>query len=136
MTDRKPLPSKAMTRVEITAVDPTILDRVSEEDVRQWMLAKLLQIRAAGVLARSFDLKTWFWDYRLNPEMSADFGLHGTGNCADGPTVAQAVAELRVKVASDPAAKAQKARSKSRELLKRAEELERQAEALKQPLTL
>lgn len=125
-----------MTKIEITAVDPTVLERVSEEDVRQWMLAKLLQIRAAGVLAQSFDLKIWFWDYRSSPEMSADFTLHGTGNCSDGPTVAQAVAELRVKVASDPAAKAQKARRKSRELLKRAEELEKQADALKQPLAL
>ena len=131
------MPSEPMTRIDPATVDPTVLDRVSEDDVRQWMLAKLLQIRAAGVLANSFDLRCWFWDHRRNEfEMSADFNLHGTGNCTEGPTVAHAVAELRVKVASDPAAKAQKARSKSRELLKRAEELEKQADALKQPLHL
>lgn len=108
----------------LETVDLTILERISEDDVTAWLVARLHQLRESGVEMSSMDLECWFRNFHGKSSYVTRFGGHGANQCAGQPTVKEMVKELRKKQLDDPAGKAREKRDKARRLIKEAERLE------------
>jgi len=116
---------------EISGLDMTILDRITEAEITEWMCARMHAAREAGTPIGSMDCEVWHRDYR-RPEAYYDtkFGGHAVGKCASGQTSAEMIAELKEKVANNPRERAREKRDEARRAMAEAEKLEALADSL------
>lgn len=110
--------------VKIAAIDPTILERISEHEVGMWLVARLAQLRGtvrANNIQLEADHRTWakeeYYDF--------NWSLHGVGEIAmTHKSTESAARDLRERIMGNPTDKAAQKRAEARRALAEAEELE------------
>ncbi len=103
---------------------PSILDRISEREVCNWMLAKLEQIRATKLPdCHNLCITAFWYDHMSAPE--TNWGMHASGECVTSePNFDIALAKLHNEVLVEPEKKALEKKRQAAELLREAASLE------------
>lgn len=113
------------TYVKIETVDESILSRISEADVANWMAAKHNEIRQGIPQASGIELESNFRKYRDEQYFDVSWSMHALDKCAlNHNSIASACREIRQELLNNPRQRAAEARAKANALLKEAEELE------------
>lgn len=115
---------------EISVLDMTILDRITEAEINEWMCAKMHAAREAGTPIGSMDCEVWHRRYRDQEYYDTKFDGHALGKCAHGKTSGEMLAELKEKVANNPRERAREKRDEARRAMAEAEKLEALADSL------
>ncbi len=106
-------------------IDMTILDRISEADVEQWMTARLLRLRAEGRLHRYMTLSVWYWECDTPPQYETSWTVFGCGKHGSGPTIEFADAAVTNHLLHKARIDANKARREAARLLEQADALDK-----------
>ncbi len=106
-----------------TGVMPSILDRISEREVCNWMIAKMEQLRAGSIPGLHYiDLSV----HENGREPYCSWGAQGCGECAvSHKTLDEAAKQLRDDIMDSPASKASAKRRAAKSLMEEAEQLEK-----------
>lgn len=104
----------------------SVLDRVTEADVKMWLAAQLKRIRqerpALGLTVIELGIRAY--DY-LPENYLMDFSGHAGGECDTGCAGLEQLVESLSSKIGDAATRAAAARRKAADLVREAEELER-----------
>lgn len=118
--------------VEPQDVDLLILDRITEDDVAKWLIARLCKMRAGGVPVSHIDLQVWYRNYGtsfaspVNEHFDYTFNGHALDSCVlTMGSTARVEEELRNLVNGDAQGRANRKRLEAKRLLAEAEELEK-----------
>lgn len=107
-----------MSKSKIDDADLSILQRISEDDVEKWLLAKMRQYRQAGLPVDSMTANVMEFQSRGEPRVCRDFSVQTSMECASRPSAdAAAVALLKAERAAGSRGK----RERAEQLLKEAE---------------
>lgn len=113
----------ASTPETAPTTDISILDRISEQDIHEWLKARFRQIKETQLESiTSFNLTVHNFGYG-NTEVWS--GMHAAGECVTTEAdTAAAATELRAKLMGNPESKALQKRREAESLLKEAQQLE------------
>lgn len=114
----------------IEAIDITILERISEEEIAAWMAAKAHTLQSPGLPLESLDIDLWHREGYSKSGYDTGFKIYAGGKHGRGATIAEAVREVREKLADNPASRAAEKRRQARAAIKEAEKLEKLAASL------
>lgn len=118
--------------ITVSQIDHAILERISEDEIGMWLVARLHNIRAAGLLANNLTVDTDDRSHFRSPEpyLNVSFTMHGAGKVAmTHRTIDSAITELREQIMDNPKARAAKMRAEARRALEQADEIEAAAAA-------
>ena len=108
----------------IESFDTIILDQISEEQIGQWMAAKLCIMRKTLPVS-CVSITANFRDYRNDPYYDVSWGAHAADKCTGTqPDSKSCMDVLKQELLDNPKKRAELARWKAKELLKKAAELE------------
>lgn len=109
---------------QIDKIDPSILDRVSEEDVTAWVAAKLQSLKPA-IPASCLSVTMHDFSSIRGERFSLSWSLHAADKCSGtSPDVATAFRTVRQELLNRPKERAADIRAKANSLLKEAAQLE------------
>lgn len=101
--------------------DISILDRLTEAEVRQWMVAKLAQLQTRAFPAHVLEVTSWFRDYKDDSHFDIGWNIHAAGECAMADTLDHCVSAIKEQLSGDPESKAAEKRREAKRLLAEAE---------------
>lgn len=108
----------------IESFDTIILDQISEEQIAQWMAAKLCIMRKTLPVS-CVSITANFRDYRKDEHYDVSWGAHAADKCTGTqPDTQKCMEHLKQELLDNPRQRASTARSTARMLMKEAEELE------------
>lgn len=109
----------------IENIDPSILDRISEDDVTMWIAARLQQVREKFPQASSLGVTLHRFNFCRDDRISADWSMHAADKCSGtSPTIAAALKTVRDELMNHPERRAAEARRKAKDLLEEAAQLD------------
>lgn len=112
-------------------MNTNILERISETEIIEWMIARFNQMKADGLPGLHYLDISIHTNGTIRPEPYQSIGAQGSGECViSHATTVEAHAELRKLVLGDPASKAREKKRQAKELLEEAESLEAIAKTL------
>jgi hypothetical protein len=99
--------------------------QITEQQVCEWMSARLLAFRAAGLPVHAMSLNAILYFPERETAPQTNWNLHACGECVGSEPSSQAAFDLlRETLNGDPKSKAREKRQNAEWLLKEAEELE------------
>ncbi len=118
------------TEIKPYQLNPSILERISEQDVQNWLAAKLHQLHAEFSPLVTLEISARHCEYATEKYYDLSVTAHGGGKCATSkPNICTAVEELRNELLSRPSEEAREKRVRAKRLLREAKELENLAAA-------
>lgn len=106
----------------VTEAPPSILDRISEKDVNDWLVAQLAHLRKTKISS------LYYIDVSVHTGYTVNWGMQGGGECVVScKTMMDAANELHRDILKDPAKKAQEKKEQADLLIAEAKELEQLA---------
>lgn len=109
----------------IETVDQTILTKITEAEVLQWLAARLNQIRETLPAASSLGVDVHYFQFCRDEHLSASWGIHAADKCSGtSPDTATALRTVRDELLNNPQRRAAEARRKAKDLMEEAAQLE------------
>lgn len=118
--------------ITVSKIDHTILERISEDEICMWLVARFHKIAELGNFATSLSIDVHDRSHYRAPEpyLDVSFTMHGADKVAFvHRTIDSAVADLHEQLLDNPKARAAKKRAEARRALEQADAIEAAAAA-------
>jgi len=117
-------------RHEIAEIDASILERISEDEVAAWLVAKTNSLMSPELPVECIESEVWHRKTYREEYYDHGYKVYAAGKHGYGGTVAEAAADAREKIADNPRSRAAEKRREAQTALKEAEKLEALANSL------
>ena len=108
----------------------SILDRITEDEIAAWMVAKAQSLQSQSLPLECLDSDLWHRRDHKGSYYDVGFKIYAGGKHGHGATIAEAAREVREILADNPLSRAAEKRREARAALKEAEKLETLAASL------